>query len=512
MELMMADILQTQTQNRMLGQMPSLPLTQGLFTKSSTKPEYVTAEQMAPAMEETRQARSGLMQEMDAAAAEQQRLDQERTVAREEQKLQLRQEEAKMAQESPERQALKLARDELKNAAFVPSKDNAKDMATMFSLIGIIGMAVGGEGKLSAYNTMGAMNGMLEGYQKGRADIYKREKDIFEKNIKVLQNKVTILQTELQEALQTYRTNRELGEQQAEIAFAKAGSKIGDAILKKQGIQRAVEYIDGVSKDTSSLVALRNDQVKRAEDMRFKERELEQQKQLRLAQIEATREAQLARLEAQQGKITQQNMMAQRAVNSLGGVASALESLSELPVGTTTGLLPNLQTKDGFLNYMRNNLGRKISSKEAEMMNTIFTGIGRNLASIEASGAATGLTQLANQMQSGLYINAGIDDPYKVAIKLADIRRIATENIRPAIESGLMPPGQAKTADALVKRIEQAIPFTTSEVIRSARKPGAETIGQQTSRVVGGGGGWSEDKEKRLQELQQKKTAREAGR
>ena len=459
----MADILQTQTQNRMLGQMPSLPLTQGLFTKSSTKPEYVTAEQMAPAMEETRKARSGLMQEMDAAAAEQQRLDQERTVAREEQKLQLRQEEAKMAQESPERQALKLARDELKNAAFVPSKDNAKDMATMFSLIGIIGMAVGGEGKLSAYNTMGAMNGMLEGYQKGRADIYKREKDIFEKNIKVLQNKVTILQTELQEALQTYRTNRELGEQQAEIAFAKAGSKIGDAILKKQGIQRAVEYIDGVSKDTGTLVTIANDQTKRAEDMRFKERELEQQKQLRLAQIAATREAQLARLEAQQGKVTQQNMMAQRAVNSLGGVASALESLSELPTGTTTGLLPNLQTKDGFLNYMRNNLGRKISSKEAEMMNTIFTGIGRNLASIEASGAATGLTQLANQMQSGLYINAGIDDPYKVAIKLADIRRIATENIRPAIESGLMPPGQAKTADALVKRIEQAIPFTTSE-------------------------------------------------
>lgn len=269
----MADILQTQTQNRMLGQMPSLPLTQGLFTKSSTKPEYITAEQMAPAMEETRKARSGLMQEMDAAAAEQQRLDQERTVAREEEKLQLRQEEARMAQESPERQALKLARDELKNAAFVPSKDNAKDIATMFSLIGIIGMAVGGEGKLSAYNTMGAMNGMLEGYQKGRADIYKREKDIFEKNIKVLQNKVTILQTELQEALQTYRTNRELGEQQAEIAFAKAGSKIGDAILKKQGIQRAVEYIDGVSKDTSSLVALRNDQVKRAEDMAFKERQ-----------------------------------------------------------------------------------------------------------------------------------------------------------------------------------------------------------------------------------------------
>lgn len=255
-----------------------------------------------------------------------------------------------------------------------------------------------------------------------------------------------------------------------------------------------------------------NDQFKQEEERKFRRQQLAQQERLRLAQMAQTAEMQRERLAARTDKVTQQQMMAQRAVNSLGGVASALESLSELPVGTTTGMLPNLQTKDGFLNYMRNNIGRKLSSAEVEMMNTVFTGIGRNLASIEASGAATGLTQLANQMQSGLYINAGVDDPYKVAIKLADIRRIATENIRPAIESGLMPEGQVRTAEKLVKRIEEAIPFTTTEVIRAARKPGSETIGQQTSRVVGGGGGWSEDKERRLQELQQKKAAREAGR
>jgi hypothetical protein len=273
-----------------------------------------------------------------------------------------------------------------------------------------------------------------------------------------------------------------------------------------------LETVVQSGKDTDSLIKMSNDQFKQEQDRKFKERELAQQKELKLAQLANTAELARARLENQGQKITQQNMMAQRAVNSLGGVASALESLAELPSGTTTGLLPNLQTKDGFLNYVRNNIGRKLATNEAEMMNTVFTGIGRNLASIEASGAATGLTQLANQMQSGLYINEGTDDPYRVAIKLADIRRIATENIRPAIESGLMPEGQARTAEALVKRIEQAIPFTTIDVIRSARPPGAQTIGEQTSRVVGGGegGGWSQDKEKRLRELQEKKAANEA--
>lgn len=262
----MADVLQTQ--------MPALPTTQGLFKSSTSgKPEYVTAEQMAPAMEESRQARSGLVQQMDQASSEQQRLETERNVAREEEKVRLREEEATLGQQAPQRMELQTARNELKNAAFVPSKDNARDMATMFSLIGVIGMAIGGEGKISAFNTMGAMNGMLEGYQKGRADVYKREKDVFEKNLKVLQGKVTILQSELQDALQTYRTNRELGEQKADIAFAKAGSKIGDAILKRQGIGRAIEYIDGVAKDTNTLVSMRNDQVKRSEDIAFKERQ-----------------------------------------------------------------------------------------------------------------------------------------------------------------------------------------------------------------------------------------------
>jgi hypothetical protein len=262
----MADILQTQ--------MPALPTTQGLFKSSTaTKPEYITAEKMAPAMEESRQARTGLLQQIDTTASEQQRLETERNVGREQEKLRLREEEARLVEKSPERLALKTARDELKNAAFVPKKDTAKDIATLFSLTSIVGMAIGGDGKASAFNAMAAMNGMIEGYQKGRTDLYKREKDVFEKNLKLLQGKVTLLQSELQEAMQTYKTNRELGEQKAEIAFAKAGSDIGAQKLKQQGLVRAVEYIDGVAKDTSALVNMANDQVKRSEDMAFKDRQ-----------------------------------------------------------------------------------------------------------------------------------------------------------------------------------------------------------------------------------------------
>jgi hypothetical protein len=495
--------------------MPTLPITSrvsGSATKSVPS-EYITSQEIAPAMEEQRMARADIKQQMGGAEAEIGKLELERGVAKAEEGVRLRQEELTRGQEAPERERLRMAREELSNAAFIPTKQTTTDLATLFSLMSIVGMAIGGEGRANAYAGMAAMNGMLEGYQKGRADLYKQERDKFDKNLKAMQLKVQTLETELKEALDTYKNDRLLGEQMAEVAFAKANAPIVEQKAKKQGLESAYQFVVDTGKDMDKLVNLSNQQVQRAEDMQFKQKQLAQQEELKRAQMANTAELARMRMENQGQKVTQQQMMAQRAVNSLGGVASALESLSELPAGTTTGLFPNLQTKDGFINYIRNNIGRKISTNEAEMMNTVFTGIGRNLASIEASGAATGLTQLANQMQSGLYINEGTDDPYRVGIKLADIRRIATENIRPAIESGLMPPQQAATAEALVKRIEKAIPFTTSDVIRSARQPGTETIGQQTSRVVGGGGGgWSEEKERRMRELEAKKAAREAGR
>lgn len=477
-------------------------------------PAQITAGEMFPAMQERRGEELRIRQSIADTESQLAGKEQEQKISGLEQKQALQETQATELRNLPERTNLNLAREELSNAAFVPTKENAQDIATIFSLVGIIGMAIGGGAKDNAYAAMAGMNGMLEGYKKGRADVYKRERDMFDKNLKALQLKVQTLQQELTEAIQLKQQDFKAGETAIEIALAKSGSDLLELKRKKNGDMAALETVIDTGKDVDTLVKMSNDQFKQAEERKFKERELQQQKELKQAQLENTAEMARARLENQGQKVTQQNMMAQRAVNSLGGVASALESLAELPTGTTTGLLPNLQTKDGFLNYVRNNIGRKLATNEAEMMNTVFTGIGRNLASIEASGAATGLTQLANQMQSGLYINEGTDDPYRVAIKLADIRRIATENIRPAIESGLMPEGQARTAEALVKRIEQAIPFTTIEVIRSARQPGAQTIGEQTSRAVGGGegGGWSQDKERRLRELQEKKAARETGR
>jgi hypothetical protein len=50
-----------------------------------------------------------------------------------------------------------------------------------------------------------------------------------------------------------------------------------------------------------------------------------------------------------------------------------------------------------------------------------------------------------------------------------------------------MPKQQAATAEKLVKRIEEAIPFETIDVVRAANQRGRPTIGQRTTEVVQGG-------------------------
>ena len=360
--------------------------------------------------------------------------------------------------------------------AFIPSKDTAQDIAGLFGVISVISMLVGGGGRMSGQLALGNMNGMMEGYRKGRKDLYEKERSEFDKNFKSMIQKHAEFRQEMEDAIKLAVTNKEEGFRAAEMAATKAGSDIVKAQLRKGDLLGAYKLVDESQKGSQHALQMEQKAREQEEAEKFRK---EQARIAAQARVEAAREKAAGKTE----KVTQQTMMAQRAVNSLGGVASALESMKELPAGTTTGILPNLQTKDGLLNYVRNNVGRKVSSREAEILNTLFTGVGRNLASIEASGAATGLAELSKQMQSGIYINAGVDDPYKVAIKLADIRRIATENIRPAIESGLMPKQQAEVAAKLVERIEKAIPYTTVDVVKAATQ-GKTTLGEKAEEAV----------------------------
>jgi hypothetical protein len=276
-------------------------------------------------MQERRAAETGLRQEALRAESDILKAEQEQKVAGLESKQANLQKEATELAAMPERQTLKDTQESLKNAAFVPSKENAEEIATFFSLMGIVGMAIGGGAKDNAYAAMAGMNGMLEGYKKGRADIYKRERDMFDKNFKALQTKVQIARDELADAVMLKTKNFEAGRVAEEVAIAKTGSPILEAKLKKQGSLEALKMLDEVSADLNSLDKRKNDLYKQEEDRKFKEKELAQQERLRLAQLAQTKA--LAELKAGGGA---GKPLPAKEVSAVAGLSSLSDSLRKL--------------------------------------------------------------------------------------------------------------------------------------------------------------------------------------
>lgn len=369
--------------------------------------------------------------------------------------------------------------------AFVPTKDTAQDIAGLFSVISVIGMLIGGGGKAAGQRAMGAMNGMLEGYRKGRADLYKKERNEFDANFKTMLQKHQEFRKEMEDAVKLAATNKEAGYAAAELAATKAGSDVVKAQLRKGDLVGAYKLVEESQKGAEEALKLE-----------AKARDAEATEKFRREQSAANAaiRREIAELKAQgSSKATQQAFIAQRAVTALQGAASTMESVMQLPAGSTAGFLPNLSTKDGMFNFVRNSAGRKVSSNEAKSIETLYSGLSRYLATIEASGTAVGLVGLTQQLEK-LQPKAG-DTVGDVALKIADIRRISTEAVSAMVNSGLMPPQASEAAKVQVERMEKAIPFTTNDVVE-AMYGGKKTLGEASQSVI--------DKKKRLKELERK--------
>jgi hypothetical protein len=238
-----------------LTKMPNLPLTNKLKQPKVTPEGMIGPAEVGPVLSELGSAESEAalkVAEGDIAIKEAERQDRA-TEAR--LKAENLDKFSKEVQAMPERTTLQQAREEMSNMAFVPTKDTATDLAAMFSLINIVGMLVG---KSDAQRSMYAMNGMLEGYQKGRADLYKKEQIEFDKNFKAMQAKVSTLEKALTEAMEIKKYNKEKGDLLVTMALAEADSPVLKAMRLRQGDVAVLDNVRKIRKDVDTLVGLNN--------------------------------------------------------------------------------------------------------------------------------------------------------------------------------------------------------------------------------------------------------------
>lgn len=147
------------------------------------------------------------------------------------------------AVKAPELRAERTQLEERAGEAFVPTQENVQDMTTIFSLIGVLGFAIGAGGKSNAIGAMNAMNGMMQGYQQGRKDRYLREKDLFEANAKAIKTKIDSLNSRMVDIAKLAAVDMEKANMEADMLFAQEGADFLKQYKDKVGLVNTIKML-----------------------------------------------------------------------------------------------------------------------------------------------------------------------------------------------------------------------------------------------------------------------------
>lgn len=144
---------------------------------------------------------------------------------------------------------------------FTPNEDTLVGMATLGSLIGVIGTVLGNAGgRQSALGAIDSMSGMMAGYQQGKKNYQRLQQLEFEKNFQLIKEKQAQIQKEFEIALKKMPYDLAGARQEMEVALAKAQSPLLDATYRKQGAEMTYKIIT----DTANSIAKAEDLAQKA--------------------------------------------------------------------------------------------------------------------------------------------------------------------------------------------------------------------------------------------------------
>jgi hypothetical protein len=301
---------------------------------------------------------------------------------------------------------LDFVREKFPYPQFQPTKENVQSLATLFSLVGMIGVAMGGGGKSSSMGALNAMTGMMAGWQKGRKDLWEKEKAEFDKNMAKTK---AILDDAYKDADRAYKTlayNREEATALANESVAKLGSSVGKQILEKQGIEKYFKFLSELKKDlkeTEKIAAQDKKQERQFEQQRIRDEAKAQEQRDRDDRLEAGRERRhrednaqrerLAEIKASQPKGQGSSANIRYAFNMAEAFSQAAQDLvnvTQLSAGTVMSNFGELAGKSGdsLKNGLSAAFARKVTDQDSRMFAQLVAGLDQNMARTLGGGYA----------------------------------------------------------------------------------------------------------------------------
>jgi len=361
---------------------------------------------------------------------------------------------------------------------FKPSQEDAISYSQLGSLVGTLGMMLGGGAKGSAKVAIGAMTGMMKGWQSGRKDLWEREVKTFDKEVQRIKSVHDSIYKDLDMGLKQLATDREAGRAKLMAAAWKAGTGSVIATMIQNGrAQDALKIVREGYKLTSDI-------DKRVQDLAIAQRRHEQQQAAQAAQRAATIEAARIRA-ASPGRIGQNALtFASRVYGNILNASADLKNLTILPQTAESPLLSGMINTEPAtaLGSIRAFAGRQITSPDARAFDQVSNSLDAALARLEAQGVASGATQGAIRSFNALKPKAG-DPALNMAMYIARVKQEIETGIRVHREMPGATENQKAEAIQELQKINKIIPFSVDDVLSVARS-GRGTLNEKMRNLV----------------------------
>lgn len=487
-------------------QRPSMPKTEAFMTaQRKGLPGYVGPQEVAPVLQELRTA-----EETAATRAGESEIAVEEEKRREKgveagMKRGLVEKQATEIRAMPERQQLMAKREELANAAFAPTRDNVNDLAGLFSIIGVIGVAMGGGGKGAALQAMNAMNGMVEGYRRGRADLYKQQLTEFDRSVKTMQQQISTLEKAYTEAMNLKAIDRQAGELRIQELLAASDSPVLKAMRARQGDVAALNYIRNTVKDVSTVATMQNTLQAAADTRAARAAEAQAARNQRNVQLVQTPEGlrtidvgtvpratpeEMAKATPFRGGGQQtrqgQNALifASRVYGNIENAAQDLQNIMTLPGVAQSPVLAGIIGTDPAtaIRSMGALVARSITTPEQKAFEQITNSLDAALARLEAQGLASGATKSSIQSFNALKPRAG-DKAINLALYIARVKQEIETGIRVHDKMPGTTDEQRAATKEILNNLDKVVPYDVTDVL-SVLGRGRATIDDKMQRLL----------------------------
>jgi len=340
---------------------------------------------------------------------------------------------------------------------FIPNQQTAGDLGTIFAVTNILGFAIGRGAKGSAQAALSAQNGMLEGYQKGNMDVYKKQKDIFDENQKSLSKAIEGLKYELTQAEKTASVNKELAMAQVQQAVSKYGADTLGKYIDQFGLPKGVEYVKSLERMDKENQDRILKQKKEAFDMAMQTANLALNKE---------------RVALQKEKLSTKGssaLVAGRAENireAFVQAAKDVENISKFPKGTVLSTFSGMSGQDGatLTQSLANTFARNVTPDDSRFLQQLTSGLEINMANALGGGYASSAAKSRIDTYKSQIPKEG-DSAEAAAMFLARIK----QEMNILAENFPSKPGASEQMNNAVQaandRINQSIPFDVNDVL-----------------------------------------------